>query len=193
MNLQKIGVKLYAEGAEGLNLLDLIPVFHGWIQNGALADTAIDVADYTHVHHGPGVMLIAHEGNYALDEADGRRGLLYHLKHPVGESSAAALRQALLRAAEAARLLEQSPGLVGRVSFPLLEFDVFANDRLAAPGTPVAASELSALVAELAAELFGPEAFQVSALDTDPRDRTTVRLRAAAPTPVSHLLPRLAA
>jgi len=66
VDLHKFGIKLFAADAKGFDILKLIPMYHRWIQQKALQDLLIDVADYSHVPAGPGVMLIAHEGNYAL-------------------------------------------------------------------------------------------------------------------------------
>ena len=74
MDLQKIGMKFFAEDGSTIDLVEFIPIFHRWIQNKALSDLLIDVADYSHVHAGPGILLIAHEGNYAVDETGNRRG-----------------------------------------------------------------------------------------------------------------------
>lgn len=192
MELHKFGIKLFAEGAADLDLLELIPVFHGWIQQGELSDLAIDVADYTHVHHGPGVMLIAHEGNYALDEAEGRRGLAYYLKRPTNAGGTAALERALHRALQAARLLQTAPpASAPQLRFPLTELEVFANDRLAVADAMDPA--LAGPVRELAGQLFGPDGYQLAAATGDPRERPALRLRPASPAGVEDLLQRLAA
>jgi len=192
VELHKFGVKLFAEDATELDLLELIPVFHGWIQQGRLSDLAIDVADYTHVHHGPGVMLIAHEGNYALDEAEGRRGLVYYLKRPVTDGGRAALEHVLHRALQAARLLEaEPPPSAARLRFPLTELEVFANDRLAVADAMDPA--LAGPVRELAGQLFGPDGYELAAAAGDRRDRPALRLRPASPAALDDLLQRLAA
>ncbi|MGD8429696.1 MAG: hypothetical protein PVH31_04745, partial [Ectothiorhodospiraceae bacterium] len=88
MNFDRIGIKVFADNADDVNLVDLIPVFHRWIQTRAVDDVLVDVADYSHVHNGPGILLIAHEGNYSFDESDGRRGIVYYSKRPLeGELS----------------------------------------------------------------------------------------------------------
>ncbi|RME82665.1 MAG: hypothetical protein D6775_10260, partial [Caldilineae bacterium] len=56
---------------------EFILLFHRWIRETALPGLPIDVADYTHVHHGPGVLPIGFEGDYALDYRDGRAGFQY--------------------------------------------------------------------------------------------------------------------
>ena len=55
MDLHKFGIKLFAADAEPVDMLKLIPIYHRWIQQHALADDLlIDVADYSHVPAGPG-------------------------------------------------------------------------------------------------------------------------------------------
>jgi hypothetical protein len=67
MNLQKVGVKFFVEKGADIPLSSFIPVFHRWIQDDKLEGMLVDVTEYTHVHQGPGVVLIAHEDNYGLD------------------------------------------------------------------------------------------------------------------------------
>jgi hypothetical protein len=117
MTTHKIGVKLFFTTATK-PLKDYIPVFHGWIQRQVLpGHLLIDVHDYSHVHHGPGILLVAHEANLSVDEAEGRRGLVYIRKQP------ASLPEIIGHARQAAKLLGE-PVDDGR-------FEVFVNDRLA--------------------------------------------------------------
>ena len=113
MDLHKFGIKFFAADAEKLDILKLIPIYHRWIQQGPLEDLLIDVADYSHVPSGPGVMLIAHEGNYALDETGHERGVVYYSKHrlegELPERFAAVARKAL----KAARLMTEDNELEG--------------------------------------------------------------------------------
>ena len=69
MDLQKFGVKLFFNTNGSFDSKDFIPVFHNWIQDKVVPNhLLIDVADYSHIPDGPGVMLIAHEGNFSLDQ-----------------------------------------------------------------------------------------------------------------------------
>jgi hypothetical protein len=176
--LQRIGVKLCLDGDQAPSPSDLIPIFHRWIREAAVEGLLIDVADYSHVHHGPGVMLIAHEGDYALDMADGRPGLLYQRKQPLAGASLAE------RVAEVARLalaacdrLEEAPELGGRVRFRRDEALVIANDRLRAPATEASFEALKPAVEALA---DGPlPAARGEARQTgDLRERLTLVLKA---------------
>ncbi len=132
MDLTKLGVKILASKGQALPLRDLIPHFHKIIQDQLLPGLLlIDVAEYTHMHQGPGILLIAHEANVSLDEEGGRRGLLVTLKRPPQPDAAAALEFAFGTAQQAAALLEKATA--GKLQFDLGHFEIFLNDRLAAP------------------------------------------------------------
>ncbi|HEX3371272.1 MAG TPA: hypothetical protein VHS08_02075, partial [Candidatus Acidoferrales bacterium] len=92
MQLQHVNVKLLLQNPQGIRLEPLVPVFHSWIehQNGELL---IDVADYAHVPAGPGVVLIGHEGNYSVDNADDRLGVRYNRKAVLDGGNQAVLTQ----------------------------------------------------------------------------------------------------
>lgn len=134
LGTHKFGVKFFITNPEARPLRDFIPVFHGWIQRQALpGHLLIDVHDYSHVHHGPGILLVAHEANISLDQAEGRPGLLYLRKRtPVG------LPEIVTAARQAARLLAEEQG----VQFDPTGFELVCNDRLVDPR----AEELSAIL-----------------------------------------------
>ena len=145
MNLYKFGVKLFFTSQTSRELAAFIPVFHGWIQRQALpGHMLIDVHDYSHVHHGPGVLLVAHEANLSIDETEGRRGLVYIRKQP------ATLREIVEAARQAATLLGEP--------FDAGKFEVFVNDRLATP---------------TAAQIAEATGGKVTQKPGDPRERMT--------------------
>ena len=76
MQSLKYDLKLFLHDAVRVDLEAFIPLFHRWIQDQRLEELLIDVADYRHVHHGPGVVLIAHDAHYAMDMAAGPAGAL---------------------------------------------------------------------------------------------------------------------
>lgn len=118
----KFGIKLFITNPAAKPLKDFIPVFHGWIQQQALpGHMLLDVHDYSHVHHGPGILLVSHEANLNIDEADGRRGLVYLRKQP------GTLNDTIAAAHAAAKQLTEEQG----VQFDGSKFEVFVNDRLA--------------------------------------------------------------
>ena len=76
MTSHRLVLKVFAEGGSDVNASVLVPVFHGFIQTNAIEDhLLIDVADYDHVHHGPGTLLVSHEANFGMDRGGGRLGL----------------------------------------------------------------------------------------------------------------------
>ena len=80
-----IKVKFFVEAPNAVDLPAFIPLFHRWIQKKTVEGLLIDVADYQHVPEGPGILLMGHEGNYAMDMANGRPGLLYSRKREWGD------------------------------------------------------------------------------------------------------------
>src|SRR5262245_769608 len=78
MELQKLTVKFFVERPSTVPLTDFIEIFHGWIQ--ATDGVYHDVADYSHMQAGPGIVLVAADANLSIDETGGRRGLLYSQK-----------------------------------------------------------------------------------------------------------------
>lgn len=149
MNAYKFGIKVFFANQQDRKLTEFIPVFHGWIQRQALpGHLLIDVHDYSHVYHGPGILLVANEGNFSLDEADGRLGLVYVRKQP------GTLQTTLQSALTAAKLLEEEQN----VKFNTDTFEVFYNDRLLTPS---------------AAEIAKATGGKVSPKPGDPRERLT--------------------
>jgi len=123
----------------------LIPVFHTWIREKKLDELAIDVADYEHVHEGPGIVLVGHAFDYYWDLGEGRPGLIY-LRKREAPAPEARLADVVRRALVGCRLLEQDPALAG-LGFKTNELVVKLPDRLRAPSSE---SEFTAFASELA-------------------------------------------
>lgn len=174
VDLQRFCIKLFARPPAGFDDGALIPVFHGWIRREAPLGTLIDVTDYRHVPQGPGVMLIAHEANFALDRAEGDQlGLLYQRKTP---QDAAALSERVLGAAAqavaAASMLAAEVGL----TFDAGTLRFIANDRLLAPNNGAAYAALEAQLREAGERLYG--ACGLERASPDPRERLAVDVTA---------------
>jgi hypothetical protein len=131
--VKRLSAKLFVRDGIAVDQSHFIPVFHRWIRQGALDQLLIDVADYRHVHHGPGVMLIAHEGHYAMDEEAGQAGLLFQQTRWEGSDPQDRLRSLLCATLAACRRLEHD--LSDRIRFRTDEILVRVADRLAAPDT----------------------------------------------------------
>jgi hypothetical protein len=165
MDLYKIGVKIFVANPQVVDLHDFIPVFHGWIQQRKIGGhQLIDVHDYSHVHDGPGILLIAHEGNFSMDQEGGRLGLLYYRKRPLEGGLEANLKNVLQTALQASKILESEPGLNG-IKFKADEVLVVTNDRLLAPNDAAARAKIEPVIARsLGKATLAPQA-------ADPRER----------------------
>jgi hypothetical protein len=126
MEANRILFKIFT--TKPVELESFVPVFHRFIREQVLDELPIDVADYAHVHEGPGVVLIGHAFDYYLDLRGGRLGLVY-LRKRDAPAPAARLKDAARRALRMARLLE--PAIEG-LSFKTDEFWVSFPDRLRA-------------------------------------------------------------
>ncbi len=190
MDLHRIGVKCFFRDGAILPLHEYIPIFHRWIQTGALADLLIDVADYSHVHAGPGILLVAHEGNYGIDETGGRRGLVYYSKRPLDGQLATRLQTACKKLLTACVRLEQEPGLQGRLHFLGNELQIFANDRLTAPNTEETLAALAPAISQFLTTLYSGDNYNLSP-EADPKERFSVTVESPIPVTVNKLLQRL--
>jgi hypothetical protein len=167
IELQHVNIKLYLNNTNA-DLAPVIPIFHSWIQNQVFEDLLIDVADYRHVHHGPGLMLIGHEADYSLDQTDGILGLRYNRKAPVAGTNFDRLTQAAHAALVAAQRLEIDTRLTGKLSFNGKDIQLIINDRLLAPNDDQTRQAASPEIQQFAAKLFGHSGYSLS-FDTDPK------------------------
>lgn len=176
MDLQKINVKFFLEKGNSIPLGELIPVFHRWIQQDKLEGMLIDVAEYTHVYQGPGLLLIAHEANYSLDEMDGKRGMLYNQKRAPEKSGEEHLRTAFRRALQACSLLEKEPEAAGKLKFAVNHLQVFVNDRLTAPHHSQTNEELEKVLKPLLDSVFEGSSYLLIA-ERDPKKRSGFEIK----------------
>jgi hypothetical protein len=189
LDVQKLGVKFFLTNPSGLDLLALIPVFHGWIQNASVDGLLIDVADYSHLPRGPGIMLIAHEGDYALDMGGGRPGLMYRRKTPLEGGLGERLSEICRIALRACVLLESDAGLE-QPAFRGDTLSIVAHDRLLAPNTAATLEQLRPSLEEFAHRLFGEGGHRIEAA-LESEDPFSVTLSTQADAGVSALLARV--
>jgi hypothetical protein len=169
MELHRLGVKFFAADPESIRLDDIIPVFHGWIQQQAVPEhLLIDIHDYSHMQNGPGIVLVAHEGNFSIDMSDGRPGLLYYRKTPTALTPAEHVKTVLKSAQDACRLLEKD----ARMRFRPNELLVIANDRLHAPNDDATFTEFKPVLGEALGN-----SFELTRVSTDPKERLTILAR----------------
>lgn len=155
MDLQRISVKLYTASGAIPQCTAFTAVFHDWIQRDVLPGmTCIDVADYSHVSHGPGMLLVAHEGHYAMEQGD-TPGLRYANKRGAEGSVADRFRSVLGRLVHAASLIEQASVLNPAVKFDPSRVRFVVEDRLLAPNTAEAYQAVADDVHSVSQAAFG--------------------------------------
>lgn len=192
MQLQHVNVKLLVQNPGEASLEPLIPVFHGWIENQTADDELlIDVADYSHVPAGPGVVLIGHEGNYSVDNTDNRLGVRYNRKAALDGSNQDRLTQATRAVLKACRRLQEEPRLDGKFRFNGQDIEIFINDRLLAPNNAATREAFDADFHLFSRKLFRGKEYSIS-YGEDPRSLFTAFVKAARPFSVADLLEALA-
>lgn len=149
-NLGRITAKLFVADPEtvGPGAGEYIGVFHRWIQEGDLPGLPIDVADYGHVPDGPGVMLIGHEADRALEFGDGLAGFSYQRKRDTEGTARDRLVTVLEQVCAGARRLADDVDV--DVAFRTDRLELRVVDRLNAPNTP---ATFDALRADITAAL----------------------------------------
>ena len=187
MDLQHVNVKIYVEGDLSVDCERFIEVFHRWIQEQALDELLIDVADYRHVPAGPGVVLIGYEADYGMDNAGNRFGLLYNRKAPLDGSNEDRFGQAFRSAANACQMLEAEFAESGPLKFSRQEFELFINDRAIAPNTPETFQACKEDLESFLSNLLGHSEFTLEQ-HTDPRSRFGVTVTVAKPFELSAFL-----
>jgi hypothetical protein len=188
--IERCGVKVFCGEGAGIALVEFIPIFHRWIQSRAVPGTLIDVADYSHVPRGPGIILVAHEGIYGIDEGGGRRGLVYYQRRPSKAPPADALAEVTRAALTACRELAADAVVADRLDFRGEELLVFAHDRLHAPNTEATMHAFSPVLAGFVERLY-PGVPCTLTREPDPKERFAVRITGSAPVAIPALLERL--
>lgn len=154
-DLHRIFVKTWTTPESTVKQDDFIPVFHSFIAKKALDEIWIDVTNYAHVKHGPGVILIAHHAHYGMDEAEGRLGLLYARKRGAEGSLADRFSDALIRSKKATEALMATEALSTKLGFGADELLIGVQDHLSAPNTDETFGTLAPAVSEALTRVHG--------------------------------------
>jgi hypothetical protein len=174
MELQKINVKVFTAEPNDIPLTDFIDIFHTWIQ--ATDGVYLDIADYSHMQAGPGIVLVADDANVSIDETGNRRGLLYSQKGKLSGSNLEKLNTVLRSALENCQRLEEEPALRGKLRFVGNQVEILVNDRLVAPNSSDAFEEIRPEIDFLGRRLYASTNFTLLRNHEDPRHRLNVTL-----------------
>lgn len=188
MELQKINIKFFAKNETTVPWESTLHLFHSWIRESD--GEYYDVADYTHVHAGPGIVLVAHQANVSMDHADGRLGLLYNQKQTLEGSNQEKLRRTFRQAVAYCQKIEQEPSLGGRLRFRGDEALFLVNDRLLAPNNVTTFNRLRTDLEAVAEQLFGGEKFSLVYTE-DAERRFAVEIKSSADFEIQQLLANL--
>jgi len=176
--MEHVNIKIFATAdSSPVAFAEAIPVFHRWIQSRDLPELVIDVADYSHVPAGPGVLLIGHEANYALDNAGNRPGFLYSRKVADGASASDSLQRAYDSALTGSRRMEAEPEFQGKLKFNPKELEITLNDRLLYPNTEAGWKSVETALTAFLDGLYGARAYRVIR-PSDPRERLSMLVSA---------------
>ena len=180
MAFERFCLKFFARPETEVDDAVFIDIFHEWIRLKKLGGILLDVADYRHVPEGPGVMLITHEINFAMDYGGGRFGLFAQRK--LGQATTPQTRiLELMRATVAlGARLEADPRLAGKLRLEGGSFEFMSNDRLLAPNTKEAYTAHLPDVEAAAAVIYPGRVVSLRRVENDPRDRLTIRVEAGS-------------
>ena len=172
-DLKQIDIKVFAEDASDVKATEFVAVLQRWIREHTVPGTLIDVADYSHIHNGAGVILVGHEYNLSVDYGDGRMGLLVHSKLPAEDSLKKRIEAAIKLAFNACSILEEEGEFKARLKFSRTNFRFLASDRLNAPNSDDTYAEVAATLEAVAKTLSGSDV-TVRRVNDSPGERLAI-------------------
>lgn len=180
MILDRFCVKFFATPDTQVdNEAVFIDIFQDWIRLHSLPGVLLDVADYSHVPDGPGVMLISHEVNYAMDHGNGEFGLYAQRKVSEEATQQERIMGLVKSTATFGKLLEEDH----RVNVTLAgnKFLYISNDRLHGPNTDEGFSGVKPDLDAIAAQLYPGQSVTVTRVQNEPSARLTAVVEAQTP------------
>jgi hypothetical protein len=190
MELKKIAVKFFVADSNNPPLTDFIDLFHGWIQ--ATDGVYHDVADYSHMQAGPGIVLVANDANVSIDETENRRGLLYSRKQPLPGTNPQKILRTFGLALDICKRLEAESSLSKRIKFRCDETLFTVNDRLITPNDEATFLALKDDVEDAVGGLYRGSRFTLDH-NKDPRQRFSIAIRASEPFDLDTLIANVGA
>ncbi len=185
---QRLAVKLPLAGTQAVDAGRVLALFHRFIQTKALEGLLIDIADYAHVPEGPGVMLIGHDVDYAIDLTEGQPGLRVVRKRCSELALRDGLREVVRKALVAVRAIE-ADGTTG-LAFSTASLAVQLIDRLQYPNDAASHARAAVALEPLLTEMFGAVKLAPPSA-ADAGRPLTLRATVSAPQLPARLLERL--
>ncbi len=177
--LKQIDIKVFAEDASDVKATEFVAVLQRWIREHTIPGTLIDVADYSHIHNGAGIILVGHQYNLSIDYGDGRMGLLVHYKLPAEETLEKRIEAAIKLAFDACALLEEEGEFKARLKFSRTDFRFLASDRLHAPNSDDTYAAVAPVLESAGKSATGGDA-ALTRINEDPDERLTIDVAMSA-------------
>lgn len=184
-------VKFFLDNPDPANEKLFVGTFQRWIQQKALDGLLIDVADYSHVFEGPGIVLIGHESDYALENRAGRPGLIHTRKRGLEPDLPTQLRNSLKLAIAACQLLEAETVFEPRLKFRTDEIEIRFADRLQLPNKLESFALIKDDVGRVLDEFYGSTPFEFAPVEQDKRYLFTVGVKAETVLDIGTLFPQV--
>lgn len=180
MNLEHLNVKIFVKNPESIgDGTEFVQMFHEWIQGKVCQELMIDVADYSHVPAGPGVILIGHEANYSIDFGEEEKpGLLYNRKGKLAGDNVGRIQHVLGQAVLACKRIQEHKSH-SKVVFDPSTVIFTVNDRMLAPNSQATFDSVKKDFESAMGSLPGIE---LSLLSKEPRERFAVKATSKAGT-----------
>lgn len=171
---KRLRIRLPLNTPANFDITDIVPVFHHWIQAKTVPGLLIDVADYKHVPNGPGIFLIGDEGDYSLEQVDGRFNLVYDRKRQTGGDLSESIRILFETAQVAGEALKAESDLGVSVADEAAELTLL--DRLQYPNSLEVFDEIRHSIAEGIATVYGNSNVKLSYSASDARRPLTIHI-----------------
>lgn len=186
MNPERFCVKFFATSDTQVeDEAIFIDIFQDWIKHRKLDGVLLDVADYSHVPGGPGVMLITYETNYAMDHGDGQFGLYAQRKVAEAGTQQERILSLIQSTVAFGKLLESDQRVA--VTLEGHRFLYMSNDRLNAPNTDEAFAAVKGDLEAIATQLYPGQSVTVTRVENDPSARLTAIVEAQSPVGIGAL------
>ncbi len=159
-DLQKISVKILSDAPATINLDPFLAIFSRWRTDAADPARWVDLADYAHMPHGPGIVLIGHVCNFSFDLGAPAPGILYNRKQGLEGSNEDRIESVLRAAVEMSGRLLAEPEFPAGVHLKAGSLEIRFPDRLETPNTDATDRLLGPALAAVLDHLLGQGAYQ---------------------------------
>lgn len=175
-DLQRIDLKVLAEAPADLSLDPFLAIFSRWRKQQDESDW-IDFADYAHMPHGAGIMLIGKQGSFSVNLDDPGIGLLYSGRKDFEGSFEQRVAEAFRRCLRLTKPLLAEPDYPKQLKLLPSSWEIFINDRLNFPNTDETDRRLRGPIESALDTLFGANGYAMER-DKDPQRRYAFSVRA---------------